>query len=139
MISLLANPFVKWFGIGSAIAIALLTAALGITRNTLHNVRQQAKLEEQQRIAAKAKIEAAWQAKLADATSAYATQLTSREPIILHSKETVTRYAQTDAGRRACLNAERVRGVKDLDASLASPAAATGNSAMRDPGLGAIY
>lgn len=131
MIGLLANPIARWFGIGSLIAITLLTAALGITRNTLHNVRQANKLAEQTRIAVAAKREAAWQAKLSDERGRYATDLANRQPIILHSKDTVTRYAQTPAGKSACLDANRVRGIDGFDTDIATTAA-RGSAAVHD-------
>lgn len=131
-LDLIKLPLVKWFGIGSLIAIALLTAALGITRNTLHNVRQANKLAEQTRIAVAAKREVAWQAKLSDERGRYAADMANRQPIILHSKDTVTRYAQTPAGKSACLDANRVRGIDGFDTDIATTAS-RGSAAVLDP------
>lgn len=52
------------------------------------------------------------------ALTTFADRLASREPIILRSTDTVRTYAQTDAGRAACLPADRVRGIDALDAEL---------------------
>ena len=54
----------------------------------------------------------------AAALTTYADRLAAREPIILRSTETVRTYAQTDAGRAACLPTGRVRGIDALDAEL---------------------
>lgn len=132
MIGLLANPIARWFGIGSLIAIALLTAALGITRNTLSNVRQANKLAEQTRIAVAAKREAAWERKLSDARGQYATDIANRQPIIIRSKDTVREYAQTPAGKSACLDANRVRGIDGFDTDIATTAS-RGSAAVLDP------
>jgi hypothetical protein len=58
----------------------------------------------------------------------YATTLAARQPLIIHSKDTVTRYAQTDAGRILCRAAERVRDIDALDADLARDPSAPGRS-----------
>ncbi|MEG3169236.1 hypothetical protein U1737_13665 [Sphingomonas sp. LB3N6] len=52
------------------------------------------------------------------ALTTFADRLANREPIILRSTDTVRTYAQTDAGRAACLPADRVRGIDALDAEL---------------------
>ena len=46
------------------------------------------------------------------AAADYAERLRGQQPIILRSKETVTRYAETDAGKLLCLDANRVRGIE---------------------------
>ena len=89
---------------------------------------------------------AAWSAAIADAEKArladearfarqqataaqtYAASLTSRQPLIIHSKDTVTRYAQTDAGRVLCRAADRVRDIDALDADLARDPTASSRS-----------
>jgi hypothetical protein len=62
------------------------------------------------------------------ALATYADRLAAREPIILRSADTVRTYAQTDAGRAACLPADRVLGIDALDAEpfAGDPAAASG-------------
>ena len=52
------------------------------------------------------------------ALTTFADRLADREPIILRSTDTVRTYAQTTAGRAACLPADRVRGIDALDAEL---------------------
>lgn len=89
---------------------------------------------------------AAWTATLADAEKArladearfvqqqasaaqtYAATLAARQPLIIHSKDTVTRYAQTDAGRAVCRDADRVRDIDALDADLTRDPAAPSRS-----------
>lgn len=53
------------------------------------------------------------------ATSTLVEKLAAREPIIVHSTNTVREYAQTDAGRARCLGADRVRGLDAYHAALA--------------------
>ena len=69
----------------------------------------------------------------AAAAQTYAATLAARQPIIIHSKDTVTRYAQTDAGRAICRDADRVRDIDALDAALASSSrsASIGGGAVR--------
>lgn len=64
----------------------------------------------------------------ATAAQTYAAALAARQPLIIHSKDTVTRYAQTDAGRAVCRDADRVRDIDALDADLARNSAAPGRS-----------
>jgi hypothetical protein len=96
---------------------------------------------------------AAWSAAIADADKArladqarfaqqqaaavqtYAATLAARQPLIIHSKDTVTRYAQTDAGRVLCRAADRVRDIDALDDDLARdpvPSARSGRSVPPD-------
>ncbi len=67
------------------------------------------------------------------AIQTYAAALAARHPLIIHSKDTVTRYAQTDAGRVLCRAADRVRDIDALDADLARDPAAPGNSGRTVP------
>lgn len=64
----------------------------------------------------------------ATAAQTYAAALAARQPLIIHSKDTVTRYAQTDAGRVLCRAADRVRDLDALDADLARYPTAAGRS-----------
>lgn len=81
-------------------------------------------------------------ARVISAQALYAAKLAKLEPIVLHSREKVIQYAQTDAGRVLCLDVDRVRGIEadasrlglftpsiapgDLDAMLADSAPAPG-------------
>ncbi|MBD8677916.1 hypothetical protein [Sphingomonas sp. CFBP 13720] len=78
---------------------------------------------------AKAAAEVRYASALADAADQYAARLTARDPIILKSTDTVTRYAQTDAGRARCRGADRVRAIDELDAELAEPPATASSGA----------
>ncbi|WP_454280465.1 hypothetical protein [Sphingomonas sp. Marseille-Q8236] len=70
--------------------------------------------------------EARFAQQQAAAAQTYAASLAARQPLIIHSKDTVTRYAQTDAGRALCRDADRVRDIDALDAALArDPATAS--------------
>jgi hypothetical protein len=64
----------------------------------------------------------------AAAVQTYAASLAARQPLIIHSKDTVTRYAQTDAGRALCRAPDRVRDIDALDALLARDPAAPARS-----------
>ena len=67
--------------------------------------------------------------QLATAAQTYAATLAVRQPIIIHSRDTVTRYAQTPDGRALCLPADRVRGAQtDRDALFGDPTGAPGGS-----------
>ena len=72
--------------------------------------------------------EARFARQQAAASQTYAAALAARQPLIIHSKDTVTRYAQTDAGRAVCRDADRVRDIDALDADLARDPAAPGGS-----------
>ena len=108
-----------------AVPMIGLLAGLLLTRETLADRTATLKAER-----------AAWSAEIAKAeqlridaekrfavqqTTALATfadRLANREPIILRSTDTVRNYAQTAAGRAACLPADRVLGIDALDAEL---------------------
>jgi hypothetical protein len=67
------------------------------------------------------------------ALTTFADRLANREPIILRSTDTVRTYAQTAAGRAACLPDDRVRGIDALDAELFAgdpPSAGRGEEAL---------
>ena len=84
--------------------------------------------------AAAAKQEADAARRVAEATDRYVERTTIVQPIIEQSKASVRDYAQTDAGRTGCLDADRVRGIKDLDRALeAAPAAESSADAVRNP------
>lgn len=72
--------------------------------------------------------EARFARQQAAASQTYAAALAARQPLIIHSKDTVTRYAQTDAGRVVCRAADRVRDIDALDTDLARYPAAPGRS-----------
>ena len=117
-----------------------LLAGLLITRATLADRTATLKVER-----------AAWTAEIAKAEqlrsdaekrfavqqttalTTFADRLANREPIILRSTDTVRTYAQTAAGRAACLPADRVRGIDALDAQLFAsdpPSAGRGEEAL---------
>lgn len=66
---------------------------------------------------------------LAQAATNYADGLAARQPIIVRSTNTVREYAQTDAGRVLCRDADRVRAIDALDAELAEAAGSAGGGA----------
>ena len=82
-----------------------------------------------------AKQEAAAASRGAEATERYVERTTVLQPIIEQSKASVRDYAETDAGRAACLDVERVRGIQATDRALeAAPATEGSSDAVRDPG-----
>ena len=97
-------------------------------RQTLTNERA----AQTEAIAAGERARLADQARFAQqqtsAAQTYATTLAARQPLIIHSKDTVTRYAQTDAGRVLCRAPDRVRDIDALDALLARDPGAPGGS-----------
>ncbi len=82
-----------------------------------------------------AKREAAMSARVVDAVERYAERVSSAEPVVVRSKETVTRYAATPAGTVLCLAADRVLGIEADRAALFAgyPAAAQGGFATVPP------
>ena len=118
-----------------AVPMIGLLVALHFTRETLADRTATLKSEraawtaeiakaEQLRVAA----EKRFAVEQSTALTTFADRLANREPIILRSTDTVRTYAQTDAGRAACLPADRVRGIDALDAELfaGDPASASG-------------
>ena len=84
------------------IVIGILFAALMITRATLHDARQDAKLLAAQSAEALAKEQAKWAADGKNAAETYANALSNRQPIIVHATDTVREYAKTPAGAAVC-------------------------------------
>jgi len=118
-----------------AVPMIGLLVALHLTRGTLADRTATLKSE---RAAWTAEITKAEQLRAAaekrfavqqnTALTTFADRLANREPIILRSTDTVRTYAQTDAGRAACLPVDRVRGIDALDAELfaGDPVSASG-------------
>lgn len=100
--------------------------ALSDVRLTLANERMVRVQDAADANAAKLTAERDAAERVATATATYADRLASRAPIILESTKTVEKYAQTDAGRVRCRDADRVRSIDLLDAALAPPAAGAG-------------
>jgi hypothetical protein len=119
--------------------IGLLTGLL-LTRETLADRTATLKAERaawSAEIAKAEQLRAAAETRFAvqqnTALTTFAERLANREPIILRSTDTVRTYAQTAAGRTACLPADRVRGIDALDAELfagAPPSAGRGEEAL---------
>ena len=138
-------------GLGSALAligrewklvlIALFAAGFLVTRSQRDEARQAVKTEKAERKAdgdradhQRAERERGFALAIVDAVDRQAARTAAREPIIVHSTNTVREYAQTDAGRAHCLGADRVRGLDAYLSALAGadPAPAGGRAeAMR--------
>jgi hypothetical protein len=108
-----------------AMPIVALTIALLATRSTLTDRTATLKAERAAWSAEiaraevqRSEIERRYAQQGAAAAITYADRIASREPIIFRSTDTVRTYAQTDAGRARCLDADRVRGIDTLDAAL---------------------
>lgn len=124
-----------------ALLIIALCIALWITRGQLAEAKQtlsneraawSAEVDRAQR--QRAEDEARWARQGAAAAVTYADRIAAREPIILHSTNTVREYAQTDAGRARCLGADRVRSIDALDVAIFPDAtASTGNGDVDVP------
>lgn len=128
-----------WKLLGGAGALVLLGFLVWIYGNSRENG---GKLEER----------AAWQSQVAaknaeiarlnqenanaatDAAEAYAARIAGMQPVIVRSISAVERFAATDAGGAACLDADRVRGIEESAAELGlrdSAAAASVDRAVR--------
>ncbi len=117
-----------------------LLAGLLLTRETLADRTATLKAERaawSAEIAKAEQLRAAAETRFAvqqtTALTTFADRLANREPIILRSTDTVRTYAQTAAGRAACLPADRVRGIDALDAELFAgdpPGASRGEEAL---------
>jgi hypothetical protein len=70
--------------------------------------------------------------RIITADSVHAAELARLLLPILHSNDEVTAYAATDAGRAACLDAERVRGI-EASRSAFFPAAAPAAPGIGEP------
>lgn len=126
---------------------ALIVLALGLWAARLDHLRaDHLQTLTNERGAWSAAIADAEKARLADqarfaqqqatAAQTYAATLAARQPLIIHSKDTVTRYAQTDAGRALCRAPDRVRDIDALDALLARDPGASGGSGGAVPSDG---
>jgi len=100
------------------IVIGILFAALMITRATLHDARQDAKVLAAQSAEALAKEQAKWAAAGKTAAETYATALSNRQPIIVHARDEITHYAQTPAGAAVCAAPGIVSSTDLLDRQL---------------------
>lgn len=100
------------------ILAAVLLAALLITRGTLHNERQEAKLQAEKTERQRAEDKAAWALDGKVAAESYANKIAARQPLLVKSTDTVREYAQTAAGRAPCATPDRVQGIDALDRSL---------------------
>lgn len=78
---------------------------------------------------ARLKAENRYATNLAQGVADYAKGMAARQPIIVRSTNTVREYAQTDAGRMLCRDADRVRAIDALDAELAEAAGSAGGGA----------
>lgn len=115
--------------------IAGLAALFLVTRGQRDAARQALSTEQTERKAdrdradrQRAEQERGFALTIVDAVERQAARTAAREPIIVHSTNTVREYAQTDAGRAHCLGADRVRGLDTFLSALAGadPAPASG-------------
>ncbi|WP_419808400.1 hypothetical protein [Sphingomonas sp.] len=129
----------NWKLIVGGLALAALGFALLLAKADARHWHKQAdtyrlQIEVARREAADAAAVNA--TRTAQAADAFAARTAALQPLIVRSTDTVRTYAETPAGRAACLDADRVRGLDALDASLAAPVPArSGTGAMHsDPG-----
>ena len=118
-------------------AIAGLIALFLVTRGQRDGARQALTTEKAEREAdrdraerQRAEQERGFALTIVAAVERQAARTAAREPIIVHSTNTVREYAQTDAGRAHCLGADRVRGLDTFLFALADadPAPASGRA-----------
>lgn len=79
-------------------------------------------------------IERGWMNRLIDAQATHTERIETIRPVVLTNKETVTRYAETPAGRALCLAPDRVPGIEQARSLLFADTALTaGESAGTVP------
>ncbi len=117
--------------------IAGLVALFLVTRAERNGARQALTTEKAERKTdhdraerQRAEQERGFALTIVAAVERQAARTAAREPIIVHSTNTVREYAQTDAGRAHCLGADRVRGLDTFLSALAGadPAPASGRA-----------
>ncbi len=108
------------------VPIAVLAGMLLVTRAQRDGARQSLRTEKAERKAdhdraerQRAEQERGFALTIVAAVERQAARTAAREPIIVHSTNTVREYAQTDAGRAHCLGADRVRGLDTFLSALA--------------------
>jgi hypothetical protein len=104
--------------IGLLVALHFTRATLADRTATLNNERAAMSAEIAKSEQLRSDAEKRFAVQQTTALTTFADRLANREPIILRSTDTVRTYAQTAAGRAACLPADRVRGIDALDAEL---------------------
>lgn len=124
--------------------IAFLAALFLVTRGERDAARQALSTEKTERQADRDRADAqradqerGFAQRQTSGMLIFADRLAAREPIILHSTDTVREYAQTDAGRARCLGADRVRGLDAYLSTLAgadtTPAGGRAEAVRADP------
>jgi hypothetical protein len=111
---------------GPWVIIGILVILLQSARGDLDHVKMQAKVDVGAAELGAAKAETANTKTTLAAVSTYADRTAALQPLVVRSTDTVTRYAETPAGRASCLAADRVSGLDALDRELfpaAAPAA----------------
>ncbi|MEG3165528.1 hypothetical protein U1701_13080 [Sphingomonas sp. PB2P19] len=104
--------------IGLLVALHFTRETLADRTATLKSERSAWTTEIAKADALRVETEKRFATQQSTALTTFADRLANREPIILRSTDTVRTYAQTNAGRAACLPADRVRGIDALDAEL---------------------
>lgn len=108
--------------------IAFLAGLFLVTRGERDAARQALSNEQTERKADhdradrdRADQERGFAQRQASGISIFADRLAAREPIFVHSTNTVREYAQTDAGRSRCWGDDRVRALDTYLSALANP------------------
>ncbi|CAN5445886.1 hypothetical protein BH09PSE4_BH09PSE4_19000 [soil metagenome] len=107
-----------------AIAAAGFAIATFATRARLANVRLEHRTELAETKAADALAQAKNAQRVTNALDGFVARTAAIGPLLNQSRSEMNDYAQTDAGRAPGLNAERVRGIEGLDATLFPPGSA---------------
>lgn len=116
--------------------VALLAAAgwIAVLLGRLDHVQMQAKVDVGSAQLASARHDLDQANRTTAAVSTYADRTAALQPIVVRSTDTVTRYAETPAGRATCAAPERVSGIDALDASLWPPAGRSAGPVPADAG-----
>lgn len=114
-------------GAGALVLAGLLLMLFGNAREKAGVMKERAAWEHAraESEAKKAKQERAGQQRVIDAVQAWADAKDALQPVILRSRDKVTIYAQTDAGRVMCLGRDRVQSIEADAAALGLDAAVT--------------
>jgi hypothetical protein len=136
---ILATGLRHWKLVAGGLALAALAIALLLAKADARHWKKRADAcQLRTEIAAReaAEATAANATRATRAADDFAARTAALQPLIVRSTNEVIRYAETPAGRGACLPADRVRGVDALDAALRAAAPASGGAGVvpADPG-----
>lgn len=112
-----------WRLLGGGAVLGLIGFLVWIYGNSKFNAGELAERDRWKDAAIKheqqiARIERGWYDRLSAAQTHYSERIETVRPFLVTNKETVTRYAETPAGRMLCLVPERVLGIEQTRTGL---------------------